>query len=182
MKKLLMLLLVLSTALSTIAQRKDENIFYWPYNDNTEKIEFSGLIFSPGKSADSIFKNAKDFARQTFTQQQDSILILDSIQKYIVCRGSYYVNVDELGERGKGVISYTLQIVCKPQSYRYALSDLRHFPLYQNGVVGGPLENDRAASGGMLFPMSYWDRTKSTCYKMILATLQEMKQSIDKNS
>ncbi|WP_170234037.1 hypothetical protein [Segetibacter aerophilus] len=43
------------------------------------------------------------------------------------------------------------------------------------GVVGGPLENEKTVSGGILFPRQYWDEQKAKCYYKIQTMIEKLK-------
>ncbi len=159
-------------------QRENGNYVFWPYNQYTDKIEFSESVSLPGTSADSLFTYASFFADTAFTGDRDSVN-KDWTHKTVLCQGNYYIPTAEVGERGKGYVSYTLSIQCRSNYYRYVITNLVHYPMYEDGVIGGPLENDRTTSGGMLFPRQYWERTKTRCYYMILNTINQLKQAMN---
>lgn len=135
----------------------------------------------PGFSADALYANAKNFADNSFKELRDGIVANDTT-KTVTCTGAFFIPVAELGERGKGYIRFTLTIWCHKNAYRYMLTDLQHFALNADGVVGGPLENEKTASGAILFPRQYWNAEKARCYYRIQNTIERLKEAMNRHA
>lgn len=177
----LLLIFFIISSFHCSAQGRDNygNYFFWPYNEATQKIEFSDVVNTPEASTDTLYSIAKHFIKNTFNSRKDT-LYQDDSSKMLFCKSAWFIPVEELGERGKGYISFTLLIECKYHYYRYSLTNLEHFPACADCVVGGPLENEKTASGGMLFTRSYWEKQKTKCYLLIQATIQQLKDAMSK--
>ena len=147
MKLLLSTFITLSFSLQIFAQQK-VGYMMWPYGDH-DKIEFAQTVYPQGVSGDSLYLLAKSFVSGKFNTDKDSMTTIDS-KRTVICKGSIYLPVDELGERGKGYIGFTLTISCHYRGYRYSLTNFEHFAKNPDGVTGGALENERAACGGNL--------------------------------
>lgn len=152
----------------------------WPYGSK-DKIEFTETVYPPAANADSLFNLAKSFIISKFNSERDSIMTIDN-KRTIVCKGSILLPIPELGERGKGYIRFTLTISCYYRGYRYTITNLEHLAQNPDGVSGGALENDKAACGGALLPMRYWNNEKSKAYYYIQSTIESLKESMTKRS
>lgn len=179
--KTVLVILGLLCAFHSSAQRRQEEFILWPTDVNTEKIVFTESVYSPQNDANALYANAKRFASIAFKAERDTVIHNDAT-KTITCRSAFYIPVEELGDRGKGFISFTFSIWCHKNSYRYALTDLQHFPLNADGVVGGPLENEKAASGAVLFPRQYWNAEKAKCYYHIQTTIERFKEAMNRQA
>lgn len=177
----LILILGLFTTLKVFSQEND-NYYFWPYNNYTEKIEFSESVHIPEANEDTLFNNAKAFVEKTFRSEKDTIFVEDATTKTIVCKGNFFVNATQLGDRGKGYISFKLSINCVENSYRYSLTNFEHSAMTKNGVFGGALENETAAIGGRLFPSRYWSQQKARCYYLVQTTIEQLKEAMSKNT
>lgn len=171
-----MAILGVFVGMHSFAQRRHEEFIMWP-TDANEKIVFTESVYMPEADINKLYFNARKFARNTFKGERDTIIENDTT-KTLNCKSSFSIPVEELGERGKGYISFTLAIWCHNNSYKYLLTDLQHFGLKPDCVVGGPLENERAASGAMLFPPKYWNEEKAKCYYRIQTTIEQLKQAM----
>jgi hypothetical protein len=178
MKTALVVLLSGFFCLQAQAQRRSDLIF-WPYNFNN-KIQFAEKISLPESNVDALYTTAKEFAFRTFRNEKDTVLTNDAARS-IVCKGNFYVDVPELGDKGKGYFAFTLTIHCRYKSVGYTITDFYHRALNEGGVYGGVLENDKAASGGVLFPRHYWHKVKSECYYKTQTTIEQLKESFLKN-
>lgn len=174
MKTVLPVICGLFLAFSSAAQRE---FIMWPTDANTNKIVFTESVYRSETNVATLYANARKFATNNFKGEKD-IIILNDTTKTITCKSAFFIPVDELGERGKGYISFTLAVWCHNNSYKYNLTDLEHFPLHSNCVVGGPLENEKAASNAMLFPPRYWNAQKAKCYYRIQTTIEKLKQAM----
>lgn len=161
------------------AQTQRAGFIMWPTDARTEKIVFSESVYMPDASLTTLYSNAKRFVASTFQGKNDIVIANDSTNT-ISCKSAFFIPVEELGERGKGYISYTFTIWCHNNAYRYSLTDLEHFPLNPGGAAGGPLENERAVSGGASFPMKFWTEEKGKCYFLIQDILEGLKQAMNK--
>ena len=177
MKLFLSTFIIISFSLQCFAQQRSGYVM-WPYGAD-DKIEFSETINPQGTTGDSLYLLAKSFVSRKFNTDKDSVTIIDP-RRTIICKGSIYLPVDELGDRGKGYVGFTLTISCHYRGYRYTLTNLEHFPQNPDGVAGGPLENDRAACGGSLFPMRYWNNEKTKAYYYIQTTIESLKEAMSK--
>ncbi len=177
MKLFLSTFILFSLSFQSFAQPRSGYVM-WPYSAD-DKIEFTETIHPPGISGDSLYILAKSFIAGKFNSPKDSTTILDP-QRTIICRGSINLPVDELGDRGKGYIGFTLTISCHYHAYRYTLTNFEHFSQNSDGAAGGPLENERAACGGALFPMRYWNNEKTKAYYYIQTTIESLKEAMSK--
>ncbi len=180
MKTVLSAIAGLIFTVSSFGQQRANNYFIWPI-DNTDKIVFSEVVNMYGSDENTLYANAKHFAAKTFRGERDTIMQNDTT-KTIVCKCAFNIPVPQLGERGEGFVSFTFSISCSKNFYKYSLTGLQHFPKNENGVIGGPLENDRAASGGMLFPPKYWEEEKAKCYYRIETTIEQLKEDMYRKS
>jgi len=149
----------------------------WPTDANTEKIDFSESVYVPGSEANTLYHNAQKFASKAFNGIKDTVVQNDTTRT-INCKSAFMIPVEELGDRGKGYVSFTLSVWCHNNYYRYSLTNLEHFPLTANGVIGGPLENEKAASGAVVFPTKYWNDQKAKCYYRIQTTIEQFKEAM----
>lgn len=157
----------------------EDEYFLWPVDASTQKIVFSESVNMQNASQDSLYASAKQFLVNTFKSNKDTIFANDAAKK-LVCRCSFFIPVEQLGERGKGFVHFTFSIDCSKNSYKYSLSDFEHFPLKSDGVAGGALENDNAACGRLAFPTQYWDDQKAKCYYRIETTIERLKETMAK--
>lgn len=160
---------------SSSAQRE---FIMWP-TDANDKIVFSESVFVPELDVNTLYANAVRFAKNNFKGIKDTIIQNDTT-KTVFCKSAFFIPIEELGERGKGYISYTFAVWCHKNSYRYQMTDFQHFPLNADGATGGPLENEKAASGAMLFPPRYWNDEKAKCYYRIQTTIEKFKETMNK--
>jgi hypothetical protein len=177
----MILIVVLFLSFQSFSQHT-ESFYFWPFNNYTQKIDFNESVNMPNANADTLFNNARAFITAHFRSQKDTILVENDTTNTIICKGAYFVNAEQLGERGKGYIGFTLSIECRYNSYRYSFSNFEHYPLRSNGVFGGPLENETAACGGRLFPSRYWNEQKAKCYYMVQTTIEQLKEAMNKNT
>lgn len=174
MKTVLIVISGLILVLDSFGQRQ---FIMWPIDEKTEKIVFSESVSVPGLTAASVYANAKKFVSNTFTGERDTIIQNDTA-KILSGNGTFYIPIEQLGERGSGYISFTFIIWCRDNYYKYLLTDLKHFPLKPNAVFGGPLENEKAASGAVGFPAQYWNEQKAKCYYRIQTTIEKLKEAM----
>jgi hypothetical protein len=180
MRIVLSAVLLIFFSIPCLSQRPHEDqYFLWPVDVNTQKIVFSESVNMQTASQDSLYANAKQFLMNTFKSNKDTIFANDASKK-LVCRCSFFIPVEQLGERGKGFVHFTFSIDCSNNSYKYSLSNFEHLPLKSDGVAGGALENDNAASGRLAFPNKYWDDQKAKCYYRIETTIERLKETITK--
>lgn len=180
MKTVLVAVCTLFFSFHSSAQSRQEEYILWPTDANTEKIVFSESVFMPGATANILYANAIRFAKNAFKGEKDSIIQNDTT-KTLFCKSAFFIPVEELGERGKGYISFSFSVWCHKNSYKYQITDFEHFPVNADGVVGGPLENDKAASGNMLFPPKYWNDQKAKCYYRVQTTIEQFKEAMNKD-
>ncbi|HEX8460451.1 MAG TPA: DUF4468 domain-containing protein, partial [Segetibacter sp.] len=180
MRTLLPVMLVIFFQLESSAQFKRNQIIMWPVEDSTDKIVFYERVNIPGANEDAIYRAAKTYLANTFKSEKDTITSNDNT-KSITCKGAFFIPVEQLGERGKGYVAFTLLVNCISNSFYYKLNNLHHFPLTKNCVYGGPLENDKTISGGMLFPQKYWNEEKAKTFYKIQTTIEQLKETISKN-
>lgn len=178
MKIFLSALLLFTTYYQCCAQQRTGYIM-WPYSPK-DKIEFTETINPPFANADSLYILAKSFVNKKYKTERDTITINDQ-RRTVVCKGTFNMPIDELGEKGKGYIGFTLTISCHYRGYRYTITDLAHYAQNPDGAAGGPLENDRAACGGSVLPMRYWNNEKSKTYYYIQTTIESLKESMSKH-
>jgi len=174
MKTVLLVICGFFVAFNSFAQRE---FIMWPTDSKTDKILFTESVYNPEASLATLYGNAKKFATNNFKGEKDTIIPNDDTRT-LTCKSAFFIPVEELGERGHGYISYTLTISCHQNSYKYVLSDFQHFGLNSNCVVGGPLENEKTASGPMAFPSRYWNAQKAKCYYRIQTTIEKLKQAM----
>ena len=174
MRTVLLVVCLMICAFNSSAQRE---YIMWPTDSKTDKIVFTESVYRPGANATTLYSNARQFITNNFKGEKDTIILNDST-KTAACRTAYFIPVPELGERGKGYISFTITIWCHNNSYKYNLSDFQHYGLTPDAVTGGPLENERAASGSVLFPGRYWNEQKAKCYYRIQTTIEILKQAM----
>lgn len=178
MKTMLLAVLGFFLPYNSSAQR---NLIMWPTDSKTEKIVFSESVYIPKADVTTLYANAKKFATNSFKGEKDTIIQNDTT-KTITCKSAFFIPVEELGERGKGYIKFDLVIWCHKNAYKYILSNFQHLPLNRDGVVGGPLENNKTASGPVLFPALYWNAQKAKCYYRIQTTIERLKQAMTANA
>ena len=165
----------MAAGLHAFSQRRSEFIM-WPYGNN-DKIQFAETITHPNATTDSIYGIAKRFILSRFAGELNQVSIDD--QKHLIyLKGSYLIPVEELGERGKGYFSFTLNISCYNRGLRYKMTDFKHLGLNPDCVYGGALENETAEIGGALFPRKYWQNLRSRVYYRIQTTIEQLKEAI----
>ncbi|MDQ6814356.1 MAG: DUF4468 domain-containing protein [Bacteroidota bacterium] len=171
MKTVLIAVYMLFISVQSSAQRQ---FIMWPTDSNKERIVFNESVYVIEAGGNTLFDNAKMFASNNFNVPKDTVIFNDAA-KTVICKGAFFININELGQRGQGYISFTLTIWCHKNNYSYMLSDLQHLGLNAECVSGGPLENDKAAAGGMAFPLRYWNEQKAKCYYRVQSTIEKLK-------
>ena len=174
MKTVLLVMCGLVCAMNAMSQR---GYIMWPTDSKSEKILFTESVYNPEANITTLYANAKKFAADNIKGEKDTIIV-NEINKTLTCRGSIYLPVEELGERGYGYIGFTLMIWCRQNSYKYNFTDFEHHGLNADCVNGGPLENDKTASGPVLFPSRYWNAQKAKCYYRIQNTIEKLKHAM----
>lgn len=180
MKRVAMTVIILNTCLLSYSQRNNE-FFFWPVNPSTEKIEFAEVVYVQA-NAKTLYNRASAFVAKTFVSERDSILEQDESKHTITARGSYVANVEALGERGKGFVTFALTIRCNEHSYNYSLTNFEHFPAKTNSVTGGRLEREVPLAGGYIFPTKYWYQLKAKCFYNVQMTVERIKEAMDKKT
>ena len=177
MKVFLFILLIILFGFKGFNQQRFE-YFMWPYGAN-DKITFTETVNVLSSTPDSLFSVTKSFVANKFHSDRDTTIAIDQ-RRTVVCKGVIPISVPQLGERGIGFIGFTLTLASYHKSYRYSITDIEHFPEFENGVIGGPLENDRPKSEGKLFPTRYWNEEKAKAYYAIQTTIESLKEYINK--
>jgi hypothetical protein len=177
MKTVMFVLTVLACGFHSSAQRREEAFIMWPTDTKTEKIVFTESVYVPQFDATTLYASAYKFVSRTFKGEKDTIVRNDTT-KTITCRSSFFIPLEELGDRGKGFVRFTFSIWCHKNSYKYMMTDFEHVALNPDGVIGGPLENEKAVSGAMLFPRRYWNEQKAKCYYRIQTTIEQFKEAM----
>lgn len=176
-KALILIIIVFFGNAHVFAQRQ---YVLWPYDATSGKIVFNESIHIPAANKKALYENALKFVSGRFKNEKDTIVLNDA-ETTILCKGTFYLPIKELGERGNGFVHFNLMIWCNDQSYKYSITDLEHFAANINGVIGGPLENEKATSGGVLFPLRYWNEQKGKCYYQLQTTIEQLKEAMLSN-
>lgn len=165
-------------AFNSISQRQ---FIMWPTEGNTDKIVFTETVYRLNTNASVLHSNAIKFATSNFKGEKDTIVV-DNSARIISGKSAFSIPVNELGERGKGIVTFNFQISSHNNYYRYRLSNFQHAGLNANSIVGGPLENEKAASDQMLFPRTYWNELKAKCYYTIQTTIEKLKLTMSEKA
>lgn len=181
MKNYLILALALCSISTGWTQEKFD-FYLWPYNEKTNKVEFAESVRLQGFNGDSLFSHAKQFLKNNFNTENDTIISEDTSTNVVICKSSLHLSVKELGERGKGFISFKFLIRCRNNNYSYSLTDFEHRSTVPDGISGGPLELDMPTAGGRAFPKRYWNDYKAKCYFAIQNTLEQLKEAMQQKS
>ncbi len=177
MKRFLLIGISLVLAHSCMSQDKFD-YYLWPYNEKTNKVEFAESVRVQGIVGDSLFSYARQFLTTTFNTGTDTLISEDTSTNVVVCKSSIHLPVKELGERGKGYISFKFLIRCRNNNYSYSLTNFEHLNSSPDGIAGGPLELEMPAVGGRTFPKRYWNDYKARCYFAIQNTLEQLKDAM----
>lgn len=171
MKIVLLVLCAVFCAYNSFSQRQ---FIMWPTEGNTDKIVFSETVYRLNTSVTVLHANAIKFANNNFKGEKDTIVV-DNSAKTISGKSAFFIPVNELGERGKGFVSFSFQIWSHNNYYKYRLADFQHVGLHAGSIAGGALENEKAASDQMLFPRTYWNELKAKSYYRIQTTIENLK-------
>lgn len=178
MRKALLVCFTFITAYSAFSQDKFD-FYLWPYNEKTNKIEFTESVYLPGMKGDSLFSNAKKFIADNFNSENDTIISADTSTNVIICKSSLHIPVKELGNKGIGYISFRFYIKCRNNQFHYSMTNFEHSSSSSDGISGGPLELDMASAGGRAFPRRYWNDYKARCYYAIQTTIDRFKGAMN---
>lgn len=178
MKKALFSLFTVLVSLTAISQDKFD-FYLWPYNDKTNKIEFTESVHIPNAFGDSLFSNATRFLTETFNSENDTLLSADTSTNIIIYKSSLHIPVKELGNRGIGYISFKFYIKCRNNQFNYSLTNFEHLSSTADGISGGSLELEMAIAGGRAFPRRYWNDYKARCYFAIQTTIDRLKEAMN---
>lgn len=181
MKKVTLLVMLIPISLISNGQR-DDRYYYWPIDTVTQKIAFTEVVYILNTPAEKVFNSARNYIANTFNKEKEEILSINDTTYTVVAKGAFMTAVPQLADRGKGYITFRLTLICRDHNYRYTLTDLQHYPLREDGVVGGPLENEKTISGGMLFPRKYWEWQKEQCYYYVQNIIEQMKEAMLKHA
>ena len=181
MRFVFLILLLFYFTTTTFAQREDR-YFFWPVDEATQKIIFREVVYATGVSAADLYKSAKIFAYNNFRAEKGQYIIENDTIKTVLAKGIHHVDVPELGDRGKGFITFEITVRSVDNSYKYSITNLEHFSSVEKGVIGGPLENDKPISNGMLFPRRYWEQLREKCYYYTEMLIEQLKESMVKHS
>lgn len=125
MKRLLLFILLLPLAVT--AQTS------FPIDSTSGKIRYTEVV-EVKNSQKALFKNAQTWVTQTFKNYKSVVQLDDAANGKLILKG-----ISNVGDYINEYVSYTLQIDCKDNKYRYIISDLvtndRRF-----GPTGFPLE------------------------------------------
>lgn len=172
--------LILFIIIQPVISQSRFDYYMWPYGKN-DRIEFTETIYLPKSNTDSIYSKCKAFIINKFNSERDSLIAYDR-KRTAVCKGVFFIPIPQLGEKGNGYIGFTLTISAYNRSYRYTFTNFEHFSSHPDGPSGGPLENDRPASGNKPYPMRYWNEEKAKAYYYIQTTIESLKEYMTKHA
>ncbi|MDB5191902.1 MAG: hypothetical protein JWQ96_1465 [Segetibacter sp.] len=178
MKRGLLVSIGLFISICSFSQRN--NYYVWPIDTATKKIVFTEAAYLLNADAATILNAASSFLTRSFRNPNDSVFI-DSLSNTVYAKASYNLPVEQIGERGKGYVSFDVTIWCNKNWYKYSFTNFQHLPATPNDATGGPLENEKAISGYQ-FPKKYWDELKAKAYYRIQTTIEGLKETILKNN
>lgn len=174
-----MRLFLLVFIMSSFTSFSQDATIPFPIDSSTRKINFSEVIKVDNADAKTLYSRAKLFVANSFKSAKDVTQLEDDATNTIVGKGIFVENIANLGQRGDGYVSFKFSIECRDKRYKYSFTDFEHHAARANGAYGGPLENEKAAAGGLMFPKKFWDKMKLNCYDRIQNIVAALKTSMN---
>ena len=125
-----------------------------PIDAATHRISYQGVVQVPGATQAELYRRARAWVGQAYTEQNAEITRDDSAAGELQLKGAQLVQTYQVFDgvpRGSyaGVVRHTLAIYVKDGRYKYVLTDLVHDAQHTpNLQSGGPLEQKHASLFG----------------------------------
>jgi hypothetical protein len=142
------------------------------------KIEYSGRVEVPGKSAYDIFKVAYDWYKTTLGPFDKRFGKNDATTAGTEVAGILAIDAGDTYVLNGGYIAFEVSIKIENGAYQYSITSFTHAnPKYANHVAdGGRLEKEK--SGTMNLPLKAWNTIKETTDLGVKTMLSDLETKV----
>lgn len=124
MKKLLFLLLVLSGT-TVFAQKSDDEIPYFPVDDETHLVTYTEVIQVPGVLKDSLYNVAMDWMKKFYKSPSQAIKSQSKEDGVIEIKHQFQIIRKDHGQEVKaGTINYYLTLQFRDGRFKYTITKI----------------------------------------------------------
>jgi len=179
MKKANLFILFFLLTLGIFAQK-------FPIDSISKLITYSDVIAVNNTSKTELFFRASKWFARTYKDANFSWQVQDKEMGNLLSKGRMKIDVTYfLGKVDGGVVTYTVQIICKDNRYKYVITDFYHDGKETNSRTGGNLENEINRTNYLQMPIpSQWQEIREQVdvnARAIVNDLVKFMSSKDKN-